>query len=255
MEKASDEMDLDEWEFLSDDGFHHHVDSGKRLSPGSGIKTRVLETPKKNSSVSSAANQLVHVPIQLEQKLRMIHDHELVNPPSVILEKFKAPNLGGVTADQDAQIFFKNTKENEFVDMKMESPKSSSRGINPQIEEKEETSPRVAIEQEIMDEKNYLDSKCEEQNNWEGGGDHGGLSIWRWRLTGIGALCSIGVTAATVCIFIFGSHQRHKHHQHNQKLLFQINNDDKEINQALSAVRGVPLARTHMTFEAYHDGL
>ncbi|KAF8398572.1 hypothetical protein HHK36_017503 [Tetracentron sinense] len=309
MEKASVEMDLDEWEFIPDNGFlefHHHKDGWKRFSPRkasfdpksmfdmnyficpSPNSHQIVETPT-NSSVSKGMKKLVPVPILLEPTLGKTPDYELVKEvtkdpieisiiPPVVSEKIKTTNMEAVGADQDpvSQVFFKKMKENEFVDMKMDSPKSSSRGSRPQIEmgsiqfeEKEEaykgeamehkTSSKETIDQEMV-KKDCLDSNIKEETNWEGSG----LNIWRWRLTGIGALCSIGVAAATICIFIFGSRQRHKHQQQNQKLRFQIY-DDKTIkqvvhhatklNQALSAVRGVPHTRAHITSGGYYQGL
>ena len=103
----------------------------------------------------------------------------------------------------------------------------------------------------------------EEIVNWEE--NNGGINLWKWSLSGIGAICSFGVAAATICIIIFGSHQRSKQRQQNQKLRFQIYTDDKRIkqvvqhatklNEAISAVRGVPIQRAHITIGGYYDGL
>ncbi|KAF8396008.1 hypothetical protein HHK36_017619 [Tetracentron sinense] len=304
MEKAPDEMDLDEWEFIPEDGFlefHHHEDGGKkRLSSkkaGFDAKsmfdmnyficpspTNRIAEKQPNSSVSKGMNQLVPITSQLEPTVGKIPDYESVKEVtkvpieitirrSVLSENFETPNLG---SDQDpiSQVFFKKMKENEFVDMKMDSPKSSSRGSKPQIEvgsiqfeEQGEAYKGEAMEQKTaskgtIEQEMVLDSKIKEETNWEGGG---GLSIGSWRLNGIGSLCSIGIAAATICIFIFGSHQRHKHNQQNQKIRFEIYADEKRIkqvvhhatklNQAISAVRGVPLTRAHITFGGYYNGL
>lgn len=252
-------MDLDEWEYLPDDAFlDFHEDGEKRIFSGkrnSDPKTvfnmdyficpsptsgKVIEPPGN----SRLPNQVVPLPIDWEPTCvsGKARDDDLVKgitkvpieisvlPSAVLAEKIKA-----MEADQDtvSQVFFK-IKENEFVDMKMDSPKSGARGFLPQIETgtfqyedkgealESKTSPRMKIEKEMvmMD----CDSNKEEVA-WEE--DSGRLNIWKWSLSGIGAICSFGVAAATICIIFFGSHQRNKHHQQNQKFRFQIYADDK----------------------------
>nr|DAD42090.1 TPA_asm: hypothetical protein HUJ06_000320 [Nelumbo nucifera] len=276
MEKSSSEMSLDEWEVLSDDGFldlHHHEDGGRRVlsketagfDPKGVLDMNYFICPSppprhmfessKKSSDSKGVNQLVPVPIKLEPPIGNNQNHEFVKEildipvvefsiiPAAVSEKIKAPILGPKTADQDtvSQVFFKKMKEHEFVDMKLDSPKSSTKGSRLQTEvgstqfEKEEAcegestehkaSGKVVTEEEKEKKDNFLDPEIKNDNNWEDSA--GGLCIWKWRLTGIGALCSIGVTAATICIFIFGSQQRYKHHHQNQKFRFQIYTDDK----------------------------
>jgi hypothetical protein len=261
-------MDLDEWEYLPDDAFlDFHEDgekrnfSGKRNSdPKTVFNMNYFICPSPNSGKfiepprnSRLPSQVVPLPIDWEPtscSVGKARDDDLVKgitkvpieisvlPSAVISENIKA-----MEADQDtvSQVFFKKMKENEFVDMKMDSPKSGARGFLSQIETgtfqfedngealESKTSPRMKIEKEmVMSKKSSIDMDCDgskEEITWEE--TSGRLNIWKWSLTGIGAICSFGVAAATICIIFFGSHQRNKHHQQNQKLRFQIYADDK----------------------------
>ncbi|KAJ4970627.1 hypothetical protein NE237_003726 [Protea cynaroides] len=302
MEKASSaEMDLDEWEFISDDTDDHRfhdiqfsremgfdqksvLDMDYFICPSPTPSKTIFDAPPKSTGLirRRVQHQLVPIPIQLEPVSGKNPDHEFVKDitefsVSEMVEKIIAPTPeAAVTGDQDviSQVFFKKMKENEFVDMKMDSPKSVNTGIKPQAElgsiqfeekdqgfngeakEQNRPSSRVAAEQGMMED--YSDSKIKVESNWEEG-DTDGFCIWKWGTSGIGTLCSVGVAAATICIFIFGSHQRHKHHlNQHQKLNFQIYADDKRIkemvnhstrlNHALSTVRGVPLTRATISF-------
>ncbi|GAV78954.1 hypothetical protein CFOL_v3_22419 [Cephalotus follicularis] len=306
-------MDLEEWEFLSDDGLIDYHEDGekktlvrKRNSDPKSVfnmnyfmcpsptSPRIMEPssspspppppppPLRNSRV--VPNHIVTVPIQLEPTIdevpnddsnkQIIAKVDISIVPSATIEKIKVPIIEPLEVDQDAvsQVFFKKMKENEFVDMKMDSPKSSSRGIMPQIDagafnfdDKTEAYRGDTIEtinfprnKELVAKKSHIvDSDSKEENT-------GGLiNIWKWSLTsGIGAICSFGVAAATMCIIILGNHQRSKQHQ---DFRFQIYTDDKRIkqvvhhatklNEAISAVRGMPITGAHITFGGYHEGL
>lgn len=269
-------MDLDEWEYLPDDGFlDYHEDGEKKIFPSKRNNSEAksvfnmnyficpspnsmkVTDPTGNSRVGST-NQLV--PIQFEQPALgkspegddLNHHHlvkEITKVPieisavkSAISGKVLAPSdyKGGLEADQDtvSQVFFKKMKENEFVDMKMDSPKSPTRsggGFVPQIDsgafqfdEKDDhqgmeskSSPRMKNNLEAADTR--------EEVNWDGDDSDGGLNLWKWSSTGIGAICSFGIAAATICILFFGSQQKN---QQDQKLRFQIYTDDK-VSQIL----------------------
>ncbi|KAL2466242.1 hypothetical protein Adt_42093 [Abeliophyllum distichum] len=266
-------MDLQEWEILPDDGFLEiHDDGGKKIysrkygsGPNSVLETNYFVCPSK--STPTKTNQLLH----LEPKILKPSDQEMISKqvpveikimPSALPEKIKPFNTGSASeADQDlvSQVFFKKMKEPEFVDMKVESPKSSRSEIMPQIDgagffQFEENGE--ALESKSCEGDSEMEMEMDE-NNW-------GLNIWKWSLTGIGAICSFGVAAATVCIVVFGTRQKSKQEQ-NQKLQFQIYTNDKRIkqvvhhatklNEAISAVRGVPLTRAHVTFGGYYEPL
>ncbi|KAH1046172.1 hypothetical protein J1N35_036956 [Gossypium stocksii] len=69
-------------------------------------------------------------------------------------------------------------------------------------------------EHEFPKIKDLVEKKAENKDvNWEESSD--GLNLWKWNLTGIGAICPFGVVAATFCIIIFGTQQRHKQQQLN----------------------------------------
>lgn len=176
-------MDLDEWESVSDDGYFEM----EYLYPS---------PPRKQ-------NQLVPLQIPLELKIG--------NTSKDVLLKDITKNQSFVDDQEEnvSQVFFK-IKENEFVDMKIESPKSSS---SKEIV----TSPRMVIEKDVFGKKE--DSSWEEENN-------SGFSLWKWSLSGVGAICTFGVVAASICVVYFGSQQRKKLQQ-DKKIMFQIYADDK----------------------------
>ncbi|GMP87148.1 hypothetical protein CsSME_00039654 [Camellia sinensis var. sinensis] len=163
---------------------------------------------------------------------------------------------------------------------------SGSRGILPQPQidaapkfqfedtnKKGEETIELELELELEFEgKSGSEMRIEKENRMELDSDengNGGINLWKWSLNGIGAICTFGVAAATICIVILGSHNRNNQHrqQHQQ---FQIYSDQKrmkqvvqhtsKLNEAMSAVRGVavPLTvtRAHFTFGGYYnDGL
>lgn len=176
-------MDLDEWESVSEDGYFEM----EYLYPS---------PPRKQ-------NQLVPLQIPLELKIG--------NTSKDVLLKDITKNQSFVDDQEEnvSQVFFK-IKENEFVDMKIESPKSSS---SKEIV----TSPRMVIEKDVFGKKE--DSSWEEENN-------SGFSLWKWSLSGVGAICTFGVVAASICVVYFGSQQRKKLQQ-DKKIMFQIYADDK----------------------------
>ncbi|KAK4346072.1 hypothetical protein RND71_036248 [Anisodus tanguticus] len=160
-----------------------------------------------------------------------------------------------VEQDQvSSQDFFKKMKENEFENMKMDSPKSNNKTLLSQFEEKVED---FEVDKEMVIKKIGMEEEDIEENS------NGGLNLLNKSLNGIGAICSFGVAAAaTICIIFIGNHQKHKQ---NQKLRFQIFSDDKRmkqvvqhatrLNEAISAVRGVPVTRAHITVGGYYDAL
>ncbi|XP_020220818.1 uncharacterized protein LOC109803591 [Cajanus cajan] len=271
-------MDIDEWEFLSDDGYLDFNEEGvgkqSPLGKGKLDSKGVFDMEYFGSSPPPRVrNQLVPLPIQLEPRIGktpedvLVKDMMMIKDIPIVAPSEKTKEFEAVEADR-VKVFFK-IKESEFVDMKMDSPKSISRGILPpmdagglKFEDKGEaieiiTSPRrKVIEKDLMCDKEE-ESTWEEENN-------SGFNIWKWSLTGVGAICSFGVAAATICVLFFGSQQRNKLKQ-DQKIRFQIYTDDKRIkqvvqhatklNDAISAARGVPMSRAHITVGGYYDGL
>ncbi|KAG2273202.1 hypothetical protein Bca52824_067757 [Brassica carinata] len=87
-------------------------------------------------------------------------------------------------------------------------------------------------------------------------------------LNGIGAVCSFGVAAAaaTVCVLFLGHNNIKVCKNKNHKLRFQIYSDDHKrmneavnhatkVNEAIFAMKGVPVVRAQISFGGYYDGL
>jgi hypothetical protein len=229
-------MDINEWVILSDDslfyGDEKQIFSGKRNSFSDSIsvfdKDYFCTSPNSSKNIDNESPKvpklLVHVPIQLEPKFEKVPNEEFVKENT---DKIKAPQIEEPDQDSVSQVFF-HMKENKFVDMKLESPKSSTssgRGLFSPLDAEMEimTSPRMKnLEKENKVMYYDDDEKLE--------GDHdmnGGFNFWKWSLTGVGAICSFGVAAATICVLFFGSHQKNNKLQLDQKIRFQIYTDDK----------------------------
>ncbi|XP_073108176.1 uncharacterized protein [Elaeis guineensis] len=281
MEKTSIEMDLGEWEFLPESksflGFGH--EGGKDLFPKEiRIDTKgivdmnyficpsptspCIRAEEEKSNTATETKKALPPPIVPEPVANKKPDDEVAREfkdigvvPPVIVASHDAAAV--------SQVFFK-VKENEFVDMKMNSPKSNTKGIIPHIEPDPIRFDEQG-EEEMEKDEDHLESEVKGKPCWESFG----FNIWRWRLAGIGALCSIGVAAATICIFILGGRQRQKQQHQNQRIQFQIYADDQRIkqmvqqatrlNHALSAARGGPMTRAqnvaHISFGGYYNGL
>ncbi|KAL5720486.1 hypothetical protein ACHQM5_013153 [Ranunculus cassubicifolius] len=241
MEKLTDEMmDLTEWDLLSDD--EDVVTRGGML-----VSAKLDFVPKGGFVMNyfpRSPTKSNHMPKQFR-----VSDEEVVKEviKIPIVEINKQDHL--ISSSQQ-QLSFE--KSNKFVDIKMDSPKSSKGNKNQE-----------SVSVPFLDLKDTENNKDFESISKD---ESGKKNIWSWKLTGIGALCSIGMAAATICIFVISSQQRHKHQQ-NQKLRFQIYTDDKrfkqvvhhatKLNQAISSVRGGAFNSAHITFGGYYvyDGL
>ncbi|GJN09937.1 hypothetical protein PR202_ga27992 [Eleusine coracana subsp. coracana] len=93
------------------------------------------------------------------------------------------------------------------------------------------------------------------------------FSVGKLKVNGIGVLCSFGIAAATVCIFLIGGKVQHHHRQQQQqqKIQLQFYGDDKRIqqvvqqtsrlNQAMSSVMGGGAStRANISFGGFYDG-
>ncbi|KAG8367984.1 hypothetical protein BUALT_Bualt16G0129400 [Buddleja alternifolia] len=301
--KSLSQMDLEDWEILPDDGFLEiHDDGGNKIysrkhhHPSSSnscvFQMNYFIVPPKSThpqfvDTTKVPNHLVPVPFDLQPPPPVVVDdsqeHEEVvkkeskkNTPVEITMIMPPEKIKSFEEDQDpvSQVFFKKMKETEFVDMKVESPKSSSRGgIMTQIEggsagafQFEENGDPCKDDDDSemeMKKKNNVELELEEERD-----DEGGLNIWKWSLSGVGAICSFGVAAAaTVCIIVLSTHQKMNKHprRHNQKQLqFQIYSNDKrmkqvvvqhanKLNEAISAARGAAINRARITVGGYYD--
>ncbi|KAL6539890.1 hypothetical protein OROHE_011661 [Orobanche hederae] len=243
--KSLNEMDLEEWELLPDEGFLEISDDG-----GQKIYTR------KDSSSSSSDIQMNYFicPPKTGRRRRRHHQRHCLLPVPIDLQSQQIPvdvKIKSVSAgDQDtevSQVFFKKMKETEFVDMKLDSPKSGSicggimRRKDFQFGENVgiiiNTTCKEAGDVDKVDgsEKKSREMELDHHHHHDED-EEGGLvvNIWKWIGAGI---CSFGVAAATFCIVSF-SIQRvnsNKHLKQNQKLPFQIytNDDNKRIKQVV----------------------
>ncbi|XP_047318680.1 uncharacterized protein LOC124922006 isoform X2 [Impatiens glandulifera] len=218
-------MDLDEWELLPDYTFLEIHDvrgagAGVSSDPSDDFKADYFSCPSPNSH-----KQKVEAP---KFEVETEHDDDIVS-----------------------QVSF--NKENEFVDMKIDSPKSRSRSPLPQID----------LGSFQFEMKNEVVEVTDDDHDHDHDHDKAKDNIWKRSLNGIGAICSFGVAAATFCFIVLGTQQKNK-----KDIRFQIYADDKRIKQvmtqhaakmngAISAMRGVsvPLARAHITVGGYYDGL
>lgn len=216
------DLNIDEWDLLSEEGFLDFSEHGEKKLSKSVFDMNYFICPSQNplKITESPRNprlpdQILPVPfpIRLEPRFGKTPDDDLDLPKGII-------TANPVDQDTVSQVFFK-MKENEFVDMKMDSPRSGTRGMFPPFDDKGEAmeilSPRLKIEKEMLIDD---DDEEEEEDN-----EDDGFNLWKWSFTGIGAICSFGVAAATICVLFFGSHQRNKLQQH--KIRFQIYADDK----------------------------
>lgn len=181
---------------------------------------------------------------------------EMINLPTAIMESRETSSEAQSNQDPIFQVFF--NKENQFVETKMDSPRLSSRESDLshietgafQYEGKDGdhmvncSSPSKMIKEEVVA---WNESKQR-------------LNFWKWGVSGIGVFCSVGMAAATICIIICGNGRRHK--QQSKKLRIQINPENKRIqqvvqkaNEAMSAVRGVPLVKAQITYGGYYESI
>ncbi|XP_055808450.1 uncharacterized protein LOC129876998 [Solanum dulcamara] len=237
-------MDLQEWELLSDNGL-----------------LEVLHDKKDNflsrdhaSDSKRVPNKLV-IPLLIQQEPSIQKPQEDVEVIKEVITKVPIEEATLVQDEEDkvSQVFFKKMKESEFENMKLDSPKFSNKTTSvSQID-----SMNFPFEDEVEVLEVEKESEIKKKDINEENNINGGIHLWKWRLTGVGAICSFGVAAAAaaaaICIFI-GNHQKQKQHKQNQKLKFQFSDDKKmkqvvqqpatKLNEAICGVRvSVPITK------------
>ncbi|KZV37900.1 hypothetical protein F511_12182 [Dorcoceras hygrometricum] len=246
-------MDIEEWELLPEEGFLEihggDDDGGKKIHPkGNTVFHMNYFICPSNIVESIPNNQLPPLSIHvLEQRIPdKPPDHE----PVEIIKKITPP-----APDPVSHVFFKKMKETEFVDIKVDSPRSgnANRGFIPPIEgaavfgyeEKGAQNAEVEIKEEDIEESNK-----------------GGSNIWKWSLTGIGAICSLGVTVCCIIVFRGSYRMSATHPQQNQKFHSQTHANERikqgvnrasRLNEAVRAMRGAPIAKARITFGGHYD--
>ncbi|AED92511.1 unnamed protein product [Arabidopsis thaliana] len=232
------------------------------------IQDSVGKTEFLHQRSSVVPTQLLQIPITWEP-LSPVDDkdhNKYLDPdfsepdPELLTESFPSP-----------RITFKKSKETEFADMKIDSPAARFTSPLPQNDERHSDS-EGGLGGESYDE--IMGSEVEESSDlsskkevdWDEGER---TNLWKKGLNGIGAICSFGVAAAaaTICVFFLGHNSsiqggRNK----NQILRFQIYSDDNKrmnevvkhatkLNEAISVMKGLPVARAQISFGGYYDAL
>ncbi|KAI3791542.1 hypothetical protein L2E82_05348 [Cichorium intybus] len=237
---------------VHDDGDEKILTRRYVKSPSRFFKPNHFNTPQNSQDFMEDEprfeKQFLSIPTQFDHEDEI---KEVIKLPIPNKESKKVTSDLESDQDQMFQAFLK--KENQFVEMKMVSQESNMSNIEMspfQYEEKSGdhvincSSPTKMIKQEVV---------AWEENNQE-------LNFWKWGLSGIGAFCSLGMAAATICVIILGNGRRHK--QQNRKLKIQIYSDNKNIkkvvqqaNEAMSAMRGVPLVKAQITYGGYYESM
>lgn len=217
-------MDLEDegWVSVACDGILEvHDDGNEKIFSRKYVKSPLIFYEPNHFDTSNTSQDYFQDECESEKQF----DHkeevkEIIELPFFIMEPKET--FFGPEPNQDPifQVFFK--KENQFVEMKMDSPTLSSQESNLsctetgtfQHEEKNDdhavnTSTSRMIKKEVI--------------AWKESNQR--LDLFKWGLNGIGVFCSLGMAAATICIIICGNGRRHK--QQNQKLKFQIYTDNK----------------------------
>ncbi|CAN6872423.1 hypothetical protein Bca4012_045891 [Brassica carinata] len=216
---------------------------------------------------SVVPTQLLQVPVNWEPVYTVDdtdHKKNQDQDPELVTESVPSP-----------RITFKTAKENEFVDMKIDLPARFTSPL-PQKDDKHSVSGRVLAREYYGEMGTEVeeggDVKCKKEVEWEEEeknkrGEK--INLWKMGLHGIGAICSFGVAtaAATLYVFFLGRNNsirgcRNK----NQILRFQIYSDDNKrmkevvkhatkLNEAISVLKGLPVARAQISFGGHYDGL
>ncbi|XP_010036227.2 uncharacterized protein LOC104425273 [Eucalyptus grandis] len=271
---SSPEMDTDEWELLAVDGlldFHDDGHGGRVYSRRRSCHSESVLDMDHFRCPSPPAARIVPAAIGLGPEAPPAGEG-IAGSPAV---EAKAPSVGGSGSGSEREgvsrpVFFKKAArdKNEFVDMTVGDAAVAERESlcsPPRMRGEREAAAAAAV-------KGENDAECEAGGEvlWEEKRSESNAvnNILKRGFTGIGALCSFGVAAAaTFCVLILGSRQgnNNRRSQPKQNLRFQIYSDDKRIekvvhhatklNEAISAVRGVPHTRAHIIVGGYYDAL
>ncbi|XP_010492812.1 PREDICTED: uncharacterized protein LOC104770138 [Camelina sativa] len=280
-------MDLEEWELLPRNNYkglnldldldHDEDHEAKKMMRNTEksfdndyyicpIQDPVGKTELLHERSSVVPTQLLHIPITWEplspvddkDHKKKYPDPDFSEPdPELLTESLPSP-----------RITFKKMKETEFADMKLDSPPARFTSPLPQQNDEKHSESGGEYYDEIVgsDVKESSDLSSKKEVVWDEGKN---MNLWKKGLNGIGAICSFGVAAAaaTICVFFLGHNGsvqgcRNK----NQILRFQIYSDDNKrmnevvkhatkLNEAISAMKGLPVARAQISFGGYYDAL
>ncbi|XP_010908917.1 uncharacterized protein [Elaeis guineensis] len=247
-------MDLEDWELLSGNGFHS---SGQEpcFNPTGFFDVNYFASP-------SPAMQ--EGPI-----LRSIDRHQVLAPtdPDPIVEKNRddvlekeivedcsVPPVPVGESEVILEIVFEELKENKSNTGVIMMPQSGEGFV--QFAEHNESYMAEHLEQEIpkhatvgeleIEKEDFHDLEIKGKACLDG-------SSFRWRMTGLRGLCSIGMAAATFLMLVWaGNHQ-----QKQPKLKFQIKSNDKRIDQGVrqATETGSEMTTARILFGGNYNGL
>ncbi|XP_019153610.1 PREDICTED: uncharacterized protein LOC109150158 isoform X2 [Ipomoea nil] len=205
-------MDVDEeWEVLPEDGFLEINDDGS----GKNIFSRKYNTDGTDFNMNYTYFVCPPPP-------KPYYSSQFLDPTPTKPSQVSETPL----QDKISQVCFKKMNDHHHQaaaeNMKMDSPRSSL-VVVPQISDDDDVGGGGGeVFEDTKDVVSSPESESEEgiQENEDGGG---GFNLWQWSLSGIGAICSFGVAAATtICIVFIENQQKHKRQHHNHNIRFQI---------------------------------
>ncbi|CAE6107617.1 unnamed protein product [Arabidopsis arenosa] len=281
-------MDLEDWELLPKNIYkgleldigHDEDHEATKMMRNTGksfdsdyficpIQDSVVKTELLHQRSSVVPTQLFQIPITWEPLSPVDDDKDHKKYPD---PDFSEPDPELLTESLPSpRITFKKTKETEFADMKIDSPPARFASPLTQNDEKHSDSEGGLGGEsyaEIMgsEVEEGSDLRSKKEVDWDEGEK---MNLWKKGLNGIGAICSFGVAAAaaTICVLFLGHNSsiqggRNK----NQILRFQIYSDDNKrmnevvkhatkLNEAISVMKGLPVARAQISFGGYYDAL
>ncbi|KAL1211545.1 hypothetical protein V5N11_023554 [Cardamine amara subsp. amara] len=258
-------MDVDEWELLPKNSFKDlDLDDDGAMMMDYFLCPSTQEPLHKTEPLPRSIvvpTKLLQVPIAWEPVLD--HEHKKTpNNPDLDPDSDPVSKqiLSTDSVPSSPTVSFKKTKETEFVDMKIDLPARITSPL-PQIEDAASKPSDSEGGDDLLGKKEVT---LEEEDHINGER----LNLWKVGLNGIGAICSFGVAAAaaTVCVFFLGHNNIKICKNKNQMLRFQIYSDDdnkrmKEVvnhatklNEAIFAMKGVPVVRAQISFGGHYDG-
>ncbi|KAI3723244.1 hypothetical protein L2E82_34698 [Cichorium intybus] len=210
---------------ILDDGVAHSFSRKYVKSPKNLFKMDYFNSSRKSQEFTNSSskeesrfqNRLIPLQIQMDDH-QVVDDYEeeVKEIPKLLVsiktELKEAPE--GYLIDPIFKVFFK--KENEFF---RDSPRSNSQKLVSPYNETDMFQYKNESDDYKFDDSSpskVVIDDIEKATKEEG-------NIWKWGSNGIDAFFSLGMTAATICVILFGNGQRHN----QQKFRMQIYLDDK----------------------------
>uniref|UniRef100_A0A0E0GVB6 DUF6821 domain-containing protein n=1 Tax=Oryza nivara TaxID=4536 RepID=A0A0E0GVB6_ORYNI len=222
---SMDAISLDEWELLPDNKSSYFME----------------EFTSDHGTVGDDETKNIFLPIHVSEEV-------YVGDPVI---KFK--DIDVVKIESYREEFVPKVTEIFDAEEEAEMIKSPVSAEEVDVDDDDEVMAMVAPDQCVEEEEGAQKDK-----------EHNGFSVGKLRVNGVGALCSFGVAAATLCIFLLGGRQQQLHKTQNQKTPFQMYADNERIqqvvqqasrlNQAVSTVMGGASTRASISFGGYYDG-